>query len=170
MAEERERRDGTVYRYNIHAKLIEPSFSLGKECFEQSVVDCVFWGNGVVCMNEGFQFFSVPDFSSFDSDKGVVKMADLGLKDPPLCMAVIKPKYTMSGNVEVLLGVGDHVLLVDEDGVQQLGVGVGPLQKMVVSRDGKYLASFNHDGRLLVITSNFASIIFEYSCETERIL
>uniref|UniRef100_A0A803MTD0 Protein VACUOLELESS1 n=1 Tax=Chenopodium quinoa TaxID=63459 RepID=A0A803MTD0_CHEQI len=158
--------DGTVYRYNIHAELIEPSFSLGKECFEQSVVDCVFWGNGVVCMNEGFQFFCVPDFSSFDSDKGVVKMADPGLEDPPLCVAVIDPKYTMSGNVEVLLGVGDHVLLVDEDGVQQLGVGVGPLQKMVVSRDGKYLASFTHDGRLLVITSDFASIIFEYSCES----
>lgn len=157
--------DGTVYRYNIHAELIEPSVSLGKECFEQSVVDCVFWGNGVVCMNEGFMFFCVADFSSLGSDKGVVKLADPGLEDPPLCMAVIEPKYTMSGNVEVLLAVGDHVLLVDEDGVQQLGVGVGPLQKMVVSRDGKYLASFTHDGRLLVITTDFASIIFEYSCE-----
>ncbi|KNA23358.1 hypothetical protein SOVF_025500 [Spinacia oleracea] len=158
--------DGTVYRYNIHAELIEPSVSLGKECFEQSVVDCVFWGNGVVCMNEGFMFFCVADFSSLGSDKGVVKLADPGLEDPPLCMAVIEPKYTMSGNVEVLLAVGDHVLLVDEDGVQQLGVGVGPLQKMVVSRDGKYLASFTHDGRLLVITTDFASIIFEYSCES----
>lgn len=158
--------DGTVYRYDIHAQVIEPSLSLGKECFEQSVVECVFWGNGVVCMNEAFQFFCVPDFSNFDSDnKGVVKLADPSLDDPPLCMAVIEPKYTMSGNVEVLLAVGDHVLLVDEDGIQQVGVGVGPLQKMVVSRDGKYLASFTHDGRLLVITSDFSSIIFEYSCE-----
>lgn len=157
--------DGTVYRYNIHAELIEPSISLGKECFEQSVVDCVFWGNGVVCMNEGFQFFCVPDFSNFRSDKDVVKLADPVLEDPPLCMAVIEPKYTMSGNVEVLLGVGDHVLLVDEDESREVGEGVGPLQKMVVSRDGKLLASFTHDGRLLVITSDFANIIFEHVCE-----
>ncbi|XP_057532014.1 protein VACUOLELESS1 [Amaranthus tricolor] len=158
--------DGTVYRYNIHAELIEPSISLGKECFEQSVVDCVFWGNGVVCMNEGFQFFCVPDFSNFRSDKDVVKLADPVLEDPPLCMTVIEPKYTMSGNVEVLLGVGDHVLLVDEDESREVGEGVGPLQKMVVSRDGKLLASFTHDGRLLVITSDFANIIFEHVCES----
>ncbi|KAL9245057.1 hypothetical protein vseg_018753 [Gypsophila vaccaria] len=159
--------DGTVYRYNIHAELIDPSVSLGKECFEQSVVECVFWGNGVVCMNEGFHFFCVPDFKNLGRDgAGVVKLADPLLEEPPLCMAVIEPKYTMSGNVEVLLAVGDHVLLVDEDGVQQVGAGVGPLQKMVISRDGKFLASFTHDGRLLVITTDFSSIIFEFSCES----
>ncbi|XP_074280336.1 protein VACUOLELESS1 [Silene latifolia] len=159
--------DGTIYRYNIHAELIEPSVSLGKECFEHSVVECVFWGNGVVCMNEGFQFFCVPDFKNLGRDgAGVVKLADPLLEAPPLCMAVIEPKYTMSGNVEVLLAVDDHVLLVDEDGVQQVGAEVGPLQKIVVSRDGKFLASFTHDGRLLVITTDLSSIIFEFSCES----
>jgi len=158
--------DGTIYRYNIHAELIEPSASLGKECFMQSVVECVFWGSGVVCMNEGFQFFCVPDFKNLGANgEGVIKLADPVLEDAPLCMAVIEPKYTMSGNVELLLAVGDSVLLVDEDGVQQVGAGVGPLQKMVVSKDGKYLACFTHDGRLLVITSDFSNIIFEYSCE-----
>ncbi|KAE8730486.1 Protein VACUOLELESS1 [Hibiscus syriacus] len=44
--------DGTVYRYNIHAELIEPNVTLGKECFEQNVVECVFWGNGVVIQHE----------------------------------------------------------------------------------------------------------------------
>lgn len=159
--------DGTIYRYNIHAELIEPSLSLGKECFLQSVVECVFWGSGVVCMNEGFQFFCVPDFKNLGANgDGVVKLADPVLEDAPLCMAVIEPKFTMSGNVELLLAVGDYVLLVDEDGVQQVGAGVGPLQKMVVSKDGKYLACFTHDGRLLVITSDFSNIIFEYSCES----
>lgn len=71
----------------------------------------------------------------------------------------------MSGNVEVLLGVGDSVVVVEEDGVHQLGVGIGPLQKMAVSRDGKLLASFTHDGRLLVISTDFSKIIFEYNCE-----
>ncbi|KAL0306702.1 UNVERIFIED_CONTAM: protein VACUOLELESS1 [Sesamum radiatum] len=35
--------DGTVYSYNIHAELVG-TFSLGKECFDNSVVECVFWG------------------------------------------------------------------------------------------------------------------------------
>lgn len=83
-------------------------------------------------------------------------------------MAVIEPHYTMSGNVEVLLGIGDaYVLAVEEDGVQQLGLEVlrGPLQKMAVSRDGQWLASFTHDGRLLVLTSDLRQVIIEQECE-----
>ncbi|KAK9286019.1 hypothetical protein L1049_025222 [Liquidambar formosana] len=153
--------DGTIYRYNVHAELQEPNVSMGSECFEQNVVDCIFWGNGVVCITEANQVFAVPDFKN----PKPCKLADPCLDEYPLCAAVIEPQYTMSGNVEVLLGVGDHVLLVEEDGVQQLGVGVGPLQKMVVSRTGKLLASFTHDGRLLVISTDFSKIIFEYNCE-----
>ncbi|CAA2961645.1 VACUOLELESS1 [Olea europaea subsp. europaea] len=153
--------DGTVYFYNIHAELIN-NFSLGKECFESSVVECVFWGNGVVCINEAFGIFAVPDLKN----PRAVKMADCNLEDLPHCIAVIEPQYTMSGNVEVLLGIGDHVLLVEEDGMQQLGVGIGPLQKMMVSRTGKLLASFTHDGRLLVMSTDFSNIIFEYTCES----
>ncbi|KAL6137178.1 hypothetical protein ACLB2K_062472 [Fragaria x ananassa] len=59
-------------------------------------------------------------------------------------------------------------LAVEEDGVQQLGVDVlrGPLQKMAVSRDGQWLASFTHDGRLLVMTSNLNEILIEQECES----
>ncbi|CAN4104407.1 unnamed protein product [Withania somnifera] len=156
--------DGSVYRYSIHSELIEPNsqLNLGVDCFTHSVVECVFWGNGVVCINEAFQVYCIPDFNNPKS----VKLADTGLEDFPLCMAVIEPQYTMSGNVEVLMGVGDHVLLVEEDGVQEVGLGIGPLQKMVVSQNGKLLASFTHDGRLLVMSTDFSSIIFEYTCES----
>ncbi|CAA2967691.1 Protein VACUOLELESS1 [Olea europaea subsp. europaea] len=123
---------------------------------------CVFWGNGVVCINEAFGIFAVPDLKN----PRVVQLADCKLEDLPHFIAVIEPQYTMSGNVEVLLGVGDHVLLVEEDGVQQLGVGIGPLQKIVVSRTGKLLASFTHDGRLLVLSTDFSNIIFEHTCES----
>lgn len=135
---------------------------MGKECFEQNVVECVFWGNGMVCITEANQIFCISDFKN----PNPCKLADPNLDDYPLCVAVIEPQYTMSGNVEVLLAVDDLVLLVEEDGVQQLGAGIGPLQKMVVSRNGKLLASFTHDGRLLVISTDFSKIIFEYSCES----
>ncbi|KAL5997535.1 vacuolar protein sorting-associated protein 16 [Asimina triloba] len=154
--------DGTVYRYNIHAELQEPHVSMGKECFEQNVVECVFWGNGMVCLTEANLIFCIPDFKN----PKPCKLADPVLEEYPLCVAVIEPQYTMSGNVEVLLAVNDYVLVVDEEGVQQMGVGIGPLQKMAVSKNGKLLASFTHDGRLLVITTDFSKIIFEYNCES----
>lgn len=159
--------DGTVYRYNIHAELIEPNISMGKECFEQNVVDCVFWGNGLVCITESNQLFCIPDFKN----PSPIKLADPEIDELPHCMAVIEPQYTMSGNVEVLLGVGVGeeacVLAVEEDGVQRLGLEVlhGPLQKMAVSRDGQWLASFTHDGRLLVLTSDLSNVILEQECE-----
>ncbi|XP_058788264.1 protein VACUOLELESS1-like [Vicia villosa] len=163
--------DGTVYRYDVHANLIEPNLSLGKECFESNVADCAFWGNGVVCITEANQLVCIADFKN----PIAVKLADPGITEPPRCMAVIEPQYTVSGNVEVLLGVGDGgeeedavVLAVEEDGVQRLGGEMlrGPLQKMVVSRDGKWLASFTHDGRLLVTTSDLTGVIIERECES----
>lgn len=154
--------DGTIYRYNIRGELQEPNIALGAECFEQNVVECVFWGNGMVCITEANQLFCVPDFTN----PTPCKLADPNLVEFPLCMAVIEPQYTMSGNVEVLLGVDDYVMVVDEESVQQVGVGIGPLQKMVVTQNGKLLASFTHDGRLLVISTDFSKILFEYNCDS----
>lgn len=154
--------DGTIYRYDIRGELQEPNITLGPECFEQNVVECVFWGNGMVCITEANQLFCVPDFTN----PAPCKLADPNLVDFPLCITVIEPQYTMSGNVEVLIAVDDYVLVVDEESVQQVGDGVGPLQKMVVTQDGKLLATFTHDGRLLVISTDFSKILFEYNCDS----
>lgn len=155
--------DGTIYRYDVRAEPVGAQFSMGKECFEESVAECVFWGGGVVCRTEENKLFCVPDLSEPRS----CRLADAGLLEAPRCMAVIEPQYTMSGNVEVLLGVAeeDGVLMVDEEGVQRFGTGVGRVAKMTVSGNGRMLAAFTDDGRLLVITTDFSRIMFEYNCE-----
>ncbi|MBA0605518.1 hypothetical protein Godav_018085 [Gossypium davidsonii] len=132
----------------------------------QNVVECIFWGNGVVCLTEGGLLFCIPDFKVMRP----CQLAETGAEDLPNCMAVIEPKYTVSGNVEVLVGVGDGILIVDEDGVQRVdGEAVqGPVQKMVVSWDGKYLAIFTHDGRILVTDINFKGVLLEYNCEADE--
>ncbi|KAI3847985.1 hypothetical protein MKX03_001097 [Papaver bracteatum] len=137
--------DGTVYRYNIHGEIIqEPNISLGLE--QDVVVECVFWGNGMVCLTEEYQIFCISDFENPNPCKLEAPL----LEDYPLCIAVIEPELTTSGNVEVLLGVNDYILVVDEDGnIQKVAEGIGPLQKMVFTQNGKFLASFTHDGRLL---------------------
>uniref|UniRef100_A0A165YW57 Protein VACUOLELESS1 n=1 Tax=Daucus carota subsp. sativus TaxID=79200 RepID=A0A165YW57_DAUCS len=156
--------DGSVYMYNIDLESIGSAVSMGVDCFTNSVVECVFWGNGVVCINEAFQLFCIQDFRN----PVPCQLADTGIEDFPLCMAVIEPQYTMSGNVAVLLSVGDQILIVEEDGVQQLGVEVGPIQKMAVSQTAKFLAAFTHDGRLLIMPTDFSEIAFEHTCEADE--
>ena len=62
--------------------------------------------------------------------------------------------------------VGEEVVMVEEDEVQALPVppGDGPLQKMVVSGNGRFVAAFTHDGRLAVYSTRFEKM-FEYQCE-----
>ncbi|EOA29029.1 hypothetical protein CARUB_v10025283mg [Capsella rubella] len=176
--------DGTIYRYNIHAELIEPNMSMGKECFEQNVVECVFWGNGVVCLTEGGQLFCISDFEMMKP----FKLPDVpGLTEDdmlqPTCLAVREPEYTMSGTVEVLVAVGDEIFGVEEDSVQTFRVDepsfkdsetqnddygnlIGPVQKMIVSPNGKFLTLFTHDGRIVVVEMETKQIAIDYSCES----
>jgi hypothetical protein len=156
--------DGTIYRYNVHCEVLEPNFSMGKECFEQNVVDCVFWGNGVVCLTEAGKLFCVPDFKQIKP----CKLAEVGIgaEELPHCMAVIEPQYTVSGNVEVLLGVGSGIVIVDEDEVRFIDeekIG-GVVLKIAVSHNGRFLACFMHDGRLVVMNTEFRDF-FQYQCE-----
>ncbi|KAE8037229.1 hypothetical protein FH972_009838 [Carpinus fangiana] len=163
--------DGTVYRYTVHAEPLEPNLSiLGREHFDENVVECVFWGNGVVCVTETCKVFSISDFKN----PMPVRLADpvaapAETEELPHCVAVIEPQYTMSGNVEVLLAIGDAVVMVEEDEVQPLPLppGDGPLQKMVVSGNGRFVASFTHDGRMAVYSTRFERI-FEYQCEADE--
>ncbi|CAL1353294.1 unnamed protein product [Linum trigynum] len=158
--------DGTIYRYNIHGECLDPNYSMGKECFEQNVIECVFWANGVVCLTEAGKLFCVMDFKEIKS----FKLGDVGIEaeeELPHCMAVIDPQYIASGNVRVLLGIGEGIVIVDEDEVTHIeGEKVqGPVQKISVTRDGNWLACFMHDGRLVVMNMNFEAL-FQYQCES----
>ncbi|CAN1255446.1 Protein VACUOLELESS1 [Linum perenne] len=97
-------------------------------------------------------------------------LADAGVEvadELPHCIAVIEPQYTVSGNVEVLLGIGDGIVIVDEDEARHIeGEKVeGPVQKIAVSRDGRFLACFMHDGRMVVMNMAFEPL-FQYQCES----
>ncbi|KAJ9172836.1 hypothetical protein P3X46_016035 [Hevea brasiliensis] len=112
--------DGTIYRYNINAECLEPNYSMGKECFEQTAC---FEGT----------LFCVADFK----DIKPYKLADpaIGMEDElPHCMAVIEPQYTLSGNVLVLLGVADGIVTVEDDDVRQVESDDlrGPVHKLAV--------------------------------------
>lgn len=153
--------DGTIFQYNIHGELLPQQLSLGKECWDQGVADCVIWGSGVVVITEQNQLFSIPNLE----DQKVIKLADPHLEEPPHCLVVIEPQYTLSGHLEVLLAVGSAVLMVDRDTVQDQMVSIGPIQKMTLSSNGTFLACFTHEGRLLVVTTDFAKTLSEFTTE-----
>jgi vacuolar protein sorting-associated protein 16 len=131
------------------------------------VADAVFWGGGIAVLTEDNRVIVTIDIEAADPHPCELADPRVGDEEQVLCMAVVEPQFVMSGSPEVLLAVGDRVLTVDEDGVQVLGeeLEIGPVQKMAVSPNGKLLAAFAHDGRLLVIPTDFSRIIFEYECD-----
>jgi hypothetical protein len=154
--------DGTVFQYNYRGELSTSQLSLGQECWDQGVADCVIWGTGLVVLTEKNQLFSIPDLENPQA----IKLADPHLEEPPHCFAVIEPQYTLSGSLEVLIAVGSTVLMVDADSVQDQTVSIGPLQKMTLSPNGNFLACFSHDGRLLVVTTDFSKTLSEFTTES----
>lgn len=154
--------DGTIFQYNIYCELQEQHLSMGKECWDQGVVECIIWGNGLVCLTEGNQLFCIPDLHS----PQVHKLANPNLEEPPLCMLAIEPQHTETGYLEVLLAVGSSVLRIDVDSVQEQGLGLGPFQKMAISPNGSFLACFTHDGRLLVLSNDFSRKLSEFNTQS----
>uniref|UniRef100_A0A0D3ES82 Protein VACUOLELESS1 n=1 Tax=Oryza barthii TaxID=65489 RepID=A0A0D3ES82_9ORYZ len=132
------------------------------------VADAAFWGGGVAVLTEDNHVVVTTDIDAADPHPREFADPCVGQDEQVLCMAVVEPQFVMSGSPEVLLAVGDRVLAVDEDDVQTLGLEleIGPVQKMAVSPNGKLLAAFAHDGRLLVIPTDFSKIIFEYECDS----
>ncbi|CAM6111380.1 unnamed protein product [Calypogeia fissa] len=154
--------DGTVYRYNVHGELASQKFSMGKEVWDQGVAEVIIWGTGVVVLTEANQLFCVSNLA----DPVPIKLAELTLEDPPHCMTVVEPRFTVSGHVEVLLAAGSSVLVVDADSVVDPVPPIGPIQKMTISPDGSLLACFTHDGRLLVVSTDFSKTLIDFNTES----
>lgn len=114
-------------------------------------------------INSSNQVYCIPDFKN----PNPCQLADPGIDeaDQVFCMAVNEPKAVKFGTPEVLLAVGDSVLLVGEYAAQTVGEGIGPIQKMAVSKEGKFVAMFTSDGRLMVAPMDFSRILFEFDCE-----
>ncbi|CAM0882021.1 unnamed protein product [Alopecurus aequalis] len=162
--------DGSLLRFRLPDLNPKPSSSPVPLLPPASggVADAVFWGGGVAILTEDNRVVVTTDIEVDDPHPRELADPAVGEDGQVLCMAVVEPQFVMSGSPEVLLAVGDRVVAVDEDGVQVLGetLQIGPVQKMAVSPNGKLVAAFAHDGRLLVITTDFTRIIFEYECDS----
>eukprot|EP00850_Spirogloea_muscicola_P020034 SM000206S06243 [mRNA] locus=s206:68260:73829:+ [translate_table: standard] len=168
--------DGTVYQYDVHGELLPSQLSLGRECWDQGVAECIIWGAGIVVLTAARQagppyitsasplrlgLFAIPDLKQGRA----VKLADPLLADTPFCMAVVEPQHWRSGRLEVLLAAGASVLVVDTDTVKEKAKDLGPIQAMAVSPNGAFVALFTHEGRLLVLSSDFSTSLSDIEME-----
>ncbi|KAJ3670766.1 hypothetical protein LUZ60_008192 [Juncus effusus] len=156
--------DASVHLFNSRAEPVGQVMSLGKEPSERVIMYSVFWGNGVACLTDENQVYCIPDFKN----PKPCKLANPGIDESEqvFCMAANEPKAMKFGTPEVLLAVGDSVMAVGEYSAEIIGEGVGPVQKMSVSKEGRYVAMFTGDGRMVVAPMDFGRILFEFDCES----
>eukprot|EP00897_Mesotaenium_endlicherianum_P008023 jgi/Mesen1/7249/ME000373S06324 len=156
---------GQVYQYNIHGALLPGEVDLGRECYDAGVAQCAIWGSGVACLSKSNQLYAILDLK----EPAAVKLAWPGAGPAPHCMAIIEPHFTVSGQLEVLLAVGSSIVVVDQQSARDQGLSIGPVACMAMSPSGSVLAAFTHEGKLLVLQSDFTKTLSEFDTQSHAL-
>eukprot|EP01118_Nematostelium_gracile_P020450 TRINITY_DN9916_c0_g1_i1.p1 TRINITY_DN9916_c0_g1~~TRINITY_DN9916_c0_g1_i1.p1 ORF type:complete len:794 (-),score=201.81 TRINITY_DN9916_c0_g1_i1:37-2124(-) len=128
---------------------------MGRECKESGVLDCRIYGSGVVCLTNQLQLVCVTNLS----EPRPRRLAETTLMQPPVSWVVVEPRLTLSQNLEVLLAtVSGSLLQVDQAGSVDQLLSTGPYLKMALSPNGRLLATFNDQGMLWVMSSDFQKV------------
>eukprot|EP00752_Nemacystus_decipiens_P002885 g2684.t1 len=136
------------------------------------VVACEVWGDGVVALLGSGKVKAVSGIHS-PEPRHFSMAAGLGSSGAPLtAMAVLEPQFTASGALEVVLATEDgNVLAVDEHGVEDGLLEqplLEPIVKMAVAPNGRFLACFARDGKLAVMSSNFATKVLNFDTSSSQ--
>ncbi|KAG0200791.1 hypothetical protein BGX28_006226 [Mortierella sp. GBA30] len=153
--------DGTVRMYNILGEYTQ--FSLGKEAKDNKIIEVQFWGSGLVALTGSFRLIAITNFD----EPQPTTLADPGINEPPHSWTVIPPKFTLSRHVEVLLAVNSTIVVVDATEARDELLQQGPFTKMSISPDGKFLALFTSDGKLLVVSADFQKSLSEFATRSQ---
>ncbi|KAJ1660490.1 Vacuolar protein sorting-associated protein 16 [Dispira simplex] len=152
--------DGHVRTYGLDGGEYK-QFSLGALARDETVVDCRFWGQGLVALTGGYKLVAVNN----TLEPRPRQLADPGLDALPCSWTVIPPNLTLSGHVEVYVATASTIYIVDSKEAQDQLVHQGPVTMMSVSPNGKFLALYMADGRIWVVSSDFQRSLSEYRLE-----
>ncbi|KAK9907253.1 hypothetical protein WJX75_000093 [Coccomyxa subellipsoidea] len=154
---------GEVHMYSMHGQKLPRSFSLGSEAAAERITDCVVYGDGLVALTGAHRLWTVSNLE----EPRPQKLALSGLTEPPHCFAVIEPRHTLSGCVEVLVAARDSVIVVDADAANDAGVPNGPITKLSVAPNGQFVAAFTGEGKLVVWTADFGKFLSEFATQSD---
>ena len=76
-------------------------------------------------------------------------------------------RLTHRAPLQVLVAAGDGVLVVDADAAAEAASAVGPIHAMAVAPGGQFVAVFTADGRLVVLTADFAKNLSEFATQSD---
>ncbi|OIW33776.1 vacuolar protein sorting-associated protein 16 [Coniochaeta ligniaria NRRL 30616] len=153
--------DGTVRcYYGLQDDFTQ--FSLGNGAEEAGVNSCRFYDDGMVALLLNNALISV---TSYDEPRPKL------LASPPdghvHSWAIIAPNYTLSRSVEVLLGIGQTVYVVDATECEDRFLDIGPFTQISVSPNGKFAALYTETGHAHVITSDFQTRLSEHDSKSK---
>lgn len=75
---------------------------------------------------------------------------------------IIPPAYTLSRSVEVLLGIGQTIHVVDATESEDRMLDIGPFTHISISPNGRFVALYTGAGKAYVITSDFQNRLSEH--------
>jgi len=164
--------DGNSLIYDIHGKLVR-NFLLLEAATTVHILECHFWGNGVVAISSDMQLFVAEGLSSADGEAGFRKytlVSGLSQRNPYTSMAIIPPLIARSGLLEVMLGTSDNsIRVIDEnDSEDQLLQDriQAPITKISVAPNGRFLACFRQDGVLTVLSVTFTTKVLDFDTKS----
>ncbi|KAJ3415205.1 hypothetical protein HDV05_005345 [Chytridiales sp. JEL 0842] len=149
---------GYVRVFNLHGEYTQ--FSMGQDAKEYGIADCHIWCNGVIVLTGNNCLVVVTDLS----EPKPKNLADPGavLQDQPHSWAIIPPHQTLSRHLEVLIAVDHTVIQVDATNVVDQRLENGPYIRMALSPNGKFLALYNAEGRVWVVSSDFQKHLADF--------
>ena len=139
-------------------------YSLGHGAEEHGVHSVRFWNQGFVALLKNNALVAV---NSFDEPRPRI------LADVPSgqieSWSLIPPAYTLSRSVEVLLAIGNTIMVVDVSEAEDRGLSDGPFKHVSVSPNGRFAALFTEDGKVWVVGSDFQNKYSEYDSKAKTI-
>ncbi len=180
------KQDGTIREYiDFEGNFNE--FSLGPEAESNGIVDCRFWGNGLVALLSNNRFVTVTNFDEprpkllaelpvLSSNKGKETAISTNTETAAKNLeqihgwTVILPEDTLNQTIEVIVSYGKTVVIVDTAiAVDQL-FQEGPFEFISSSPNGGFVSLYSSKaGTSWVISADFQRKLSEYRSDTNDI-
>ncbi|KAH9823393.1 Vps16, N-terminal region-domain-containing protein [Melampsora americana] len=149
--------------------------SLGSVTEELGVIDGQIWSDGMVVMRSDLSFLQVKgwpeEIEGIGNEDGgrLDSIESGGLTDRPNSWAVISPKSSNTGVIQILVSRSDSIVVIDPmDSTDQRLSSKGPYERILPSPNGKFLALLTSASSpspftVWVVSSDFSRELSEYS-------
>jgi hypothetical protein len=160
--------DGNVFMYDIQGNSVY-NFLIIDLMTITDVLECVFWGDGVVVVTANMQIYVAEGLSTMDvltPPRKYKLHTGLNAERFYTSIAILPPLLSRSGLLQVMLGTNDNsITMVDENGPEdqllQDRVGAA-VMKMSVAPNGRFLACYRRDGVLTVLSTTFTTKVLDF--------